>query len=541
MAAGLPGWAQLNEKLIEEYFNRQRAAETGSRVDFEYEPEELYALAKVFSDRFGKDAVIDLLRSGFEDEEEFHDLLHRALYGTKTSYDLQPLHHELAAAMRCYREEGRHANLYTLNFDDALERAIEQVMEEVPKTVTTQAHPGNLSVVHLHGFLPIERTEDGHARVEGDIVLSEKDFLKSRHDNADQKLQQLLADPDVDIVFLGMSLSDPRLRRLLFAREEKRKQNPDDVDDIWAFISKEQPSRDDTLPYRRAKKTATQHLAQYWKSWHVNAIETSNYEMLPAALRVIRLGQDVEGWLQEGSNFLENQGCYEDLYSDERQAKAQLVLMQHYDFMRQRFEINTDEHLTFSFYIPSDKEPSRLVPAFRFSDPRFEHRNDRGDWFEYEVYDGKEYRLSPLSHFVTRSRVDPSKRVICLQCMTEESATRRTLEVPSFESAQGVTGVAVVTGVIMDAYDQESFFHNFENNTSTPGNDENWEEERSTYSALMSIPVYDSSNWVPIGAACVTSTRRDAFWRSLTPADSRDLETSMRSTFRNLLAYTSCY
>lgn len=527
MAAGLPGWSELNVSLVADYFNKARQNDDTPKA-IEYEDEELDALADVFADHFGQNAVIDLLREDLE-EQTFRRYLHDALYQGRQTYDLQPLHYELGAAVHQRLDDGDCGHLYTLNYDDILESALEEITGERPEPMTEIGEVSPNSVVHLHGFMPLEPEEAGEVSVKGEVILSEKDYLRTRGGNPDQQLERLLSDSDSDIVLLGTSLSDPRLRRLLYKRLEARNEEDNESDDgkIWVFLARKSPSSEADLARRRAEKMAANHTAPYWQDWEVEVLHIDNHEVLPTALRTIRLGGDVTEWLEKGIDFLEGHRCYEELYDRDRQAKAQLKLIRTHEFVRQRFEIDLEEDLTFTFFVPmrppEDGDPVYLQQAFRFSDPHRRYTRE-GKWLEYPA--DKADAVSDLSSLVRDGAVH-------LRILEEDEASRRRLKVESFEQAEGATGLAVATGIIADARDSETFFRKFDKEKR-----QEWSDEK-TYSSLLSIPVYDSAQWVPIGAACIASIRREPFWERLEPAEQRNLERHMRSTFRNLVDYPS--
>lgn len=520
IAAGLPGWNALNASLIAGYFNETKLQEDQPK-SIRYEAAELDALSQVFADHFGKNAVIDLLRDDLEDDA-FHTFLHGALYRGTKNYTLKPLHFELAAAVQERLDEDGNAHLYTLNYDDILEQALETVTGADPATVTAPGDVPANSVVHLHGYMPLEQQSDGTPIVEGEIILSEKDYHRTRDGQPDRQLDELLGDSDSDILLLGTSLSDPRLRRLLYERLEARDSNDQRNDgEIWAFMARKSPSSDADLAVRRAERMAANHVKPYWQSWDVEVLEVDNYEILPTALRAIRLGNDIGEWLEKGQNFLENHDFYDELYSEKRQLKAQLTLARTHELISQTFEVPYEEDLTFSFFVPSKDDPTLLQPAFRFSNPHRRHTQD-GTWCTYPVDDAP--LVSPLSPLAESGTLH-------LRRLTEDEAQERTLKIESLTEAEGATGLAIATGMIIDAPDSESFFREF-----PPEKRQRWNSER-TYSSLLSIPVYDTQEWVPVGAACIASIRQTPFWETLDRSRRRDLESLMRSTFRNLLDY----
>lgn len=536
MAAGLPSWNKLNATLISRYFERLIGETSSQNTTFALQPEELDALSEVFVHQFGRDSVVDVLRREMDSQEDFEALLHEALYEGKESYDLQPLHYELATLTLGSDHSGRGAPcVYTFNFDDVLERAFLEFTGERPETRVPAQSAYPETIMHFHGCLPLDRETPMHIRNE--IILSEMDFLGTAGGDPDRKILDLLNDPDQDALFIGMSLADPRLRRLLF----RLKQDETYRGKMWAFFSKISTSSKDPLPVRRARITAAQHTANYWQHWGITALETKDYAVLPAALRSIRLGNKVKKWLKKGVKFLKSQededgnpkSCYDDLYDDLRQAEAYVYLMRQADVIRHRFECSAHEQLSFTLFVPMKKKPNTLAPAFRFCEPSTDHRMNAGSWQTIVLPP----RFSPASRYVFQERNASGalENRVLVRTLTSKQARQRTLKVKTIDSAQGATGLAVATGNVVETSDEQTLFRNFD-----PEKRSKW-QEWSTYSSLMSVPIYDSKDWVPVGAISIASTLREPFWNRIESSEKETLIQNLRSTFRNLIAYKSHY
>lgn len=546
MAAGLPSWNKLNATLISRYFERLVGETSSQNTTFALQPEELDALSEVFVHQFGRDSVVDVLRREMDSREDFEALLHEALYEGKESYDLQPLHYELVTLTLGSDRSGRGAPcVYTFNFDDVLERAFLEVTGERPQARSPAQSDDPSTIMHFHGYLPLH--DDPSPPSRNKIVLSEMDFLQTANDDPDRKILDLLNDPDKDALFIGMSLSDPRLRRLLF----RLNQDANDTGKMWAFFSKIHAAPEDPLPVRRARITAAQHTASYWQHWGITALETENYAVLPAALRSIRLGNEVGQWSRKGVEFLQFQedengnpkSCYYDLYDELRQAEAYVYLMRQADVIRHRFECSAHEQLSFTLFVPMEDNPKMLAPAFRFCEPATDHRTNAGNWVAVDLPP----MLSPASRYVFQELRNyesgeggeaPEARIenrVRVRTLSLDQAQQRTLEVKTIDSAQGATGLAVATGNVIETSDEQTLFRNFE-----PEKRNAW-REWSTYSALMSVPIYDSKDWVPVGAISIASTLREPFWKRIESSEKEALIQNLRSTFRNLIAYKSHY
>lgn len=521
MAAGLPGWGELNNRLVASYFNASVAGDA-RQLFGTYSDSELEIIARTFASEFSKDAVIDLLRQRIVDagDEEFTRLLHDALYDGISSFQIQALHYELAAAVHERTQKCGSGVIYTFNYDDILQTALQHFGHEV-STIVDDATIEGRCIVHLHGYLPFHVNDEGAPRVRGDIVLSEKDYLDSDGAFADERLSELLNDPEKDVLLLGMSMTDPRIRRLLHERVRAARS---DSGNVWALLTQRQPDPDADIASRRATIMAAAHVRPYWESWLVDVVELPNHEALPTTLRLIRSGEDVGEWLQKGRDFLQKHGAYHGLYNDERQVKAQLSLLRLHDLICDRFEVNSDERFGLSFFVPNQDEPHFVDPCFRFSPAEREHRRN-DSWREYPLDIAG---ISPLSAHVSGDHVN-------VLLLTKEDARERRLEVRRFDEVEGATGLAIATGNLIDARDSRGFFHNF-----SAAKRREWAHQK-TYSSLLCVPVYDTHEWMPLGSVCISSIRRQPFWDGLQKREKRDLETMVRSTFRNLLGYESVF
>jgi hypothetical protein len=108
----------------------------------------------------------------------------------------------------------------------------------------------------------------------------------------------------------------------------------------------------------------------------------------------------------------------------------------------------------------------------------------------------------------------------------------RRLRVGPWSSIQGAAGYAFAYGLVIEATKESSFLD--ANFTATMH--QAWGPARS-FRSLLCIPVLDSSEWVPIGVIFLSSNQPEAFWTKLPRDEYRDLQTTMRSTFRAALRY----
>ncbi len=117
-------------------------------------------------------------------------------------------------AARSERSGRRIPLIITLNFDDLLEREL-KARHVVFQTVYSDARRNGdgLPILHPHGFLP----QQG-ATPEADLVFAELEYHRLSFSSIHwAQVEMLNALRNYTVLFIGLSMSDPNLRRLLDA------------------------------------------------------------------------------------------------------------------------------------------------------------------------------------------------------------------------------------------------------------------------------------------------------------------------------------
>lgn len=514
--AGLPRWAELNRELLERFFKQDFSNEAQStHLIVEPETDELSALASIFSKRFGREPVLGLIKSSLDDERAFRQLLRRSLYGDAGKIELKPLQYELAAALDINASSGPD-RLVTTNYDNLLERAYcrlnglkeEQLLEETQIVTSSRelqaADEAQPRFIHLHGYLP--QSEDQRAR--GRLVLSESDFLETHEDwQTDFLRDQILERPERDLLIVGMSMADPRLRRLLHERADQ----PGERGKVFVLLPKSSASSDASLAVRRAHKLLGEYETRYWAELDVRVKFVENLDMLPLHLRKIRLGDRPDEWCADARSHLNDETgdtnqtpVLQRIYGELKQREASVLLKQQLRHFRSRFEVPRDEELTIGYFVPSPEDEPFIQLAFRFNDQM------PGDY----QYDPARSDRSPF------------------QGVDEKRAADRKLRVATVEDAQGAAGYSFTTGAEVEALHSSPELNlNFDEEML-----QSWDDGR-TFSALLCVPVYGSSTWLPLGVGFLSSNKKQPFWGSISESDTLELYREIRTIFRELLEY----
>lgn len=468
----------------------------------------------IFAERFDREPVIDLVKSSLDDTELFYRFLRDSLYGETGEIELQPLQYELAAALRFDGENGVN-RLITTNYDNLLERAYCRLhdldegslldeLEVIARKRDLDDSADSPRFIHLHGYLP----PDSQGQPRGDIVLSESDYLQTLDSWQTVFLhEEVLLTPDRDLLIVGMSMADPRLRRLL----HKRANCDDECGQTFLFLPKSSAVDDAPLAVRRAHKLLGDYETRYWDGLDVGVKLIENLDMLPFHLRRIRLDDDPVQWCLRAKHHLEEETENEKgrsvlgrLYDELKQREANHLLRQGLVHLRSRFEISSEEELTIGFFVPSPDDEPHIQLAFRCNE------QVPGDY----LFEPDDDTRKPF------------------QGVTGDRGRNRKLRVATRESAQGVAGYSFATGAVIEAlHSSPALNREFDDEML-----KSWDDGR-TFSALLCIPIYGSPDWLPLGVGFVSSNRKQPFWNEISEADTLTLYREIRTTFRKLLEY----
>lgn len=214
---GIPNWDELVSALFVSLITKQLTGST----------DEAQALALAYAARhLGNESPLlsaRYLRKGFEegkagDPQAFRRELASVLYGHLIK-DRQPprLLKELAKLCMPMRTGAKVHCIITYNFDDLLEQVLSE--KDVPcRSIYSALHHADemeLPVFHAHGFLPrdVDGFDEGE---EGMLAFSEEGYHQLFKDPYHwTNVVQLQAFQQQTCVFVGLSLTDPNLRRLL--------------------------------------------------------------------------------------------------------------------------------------------------------------------------------------------------------------------------------------------------------------------------------------------------------------------------------------
>lgn len=282
--AGVPLWGDLTSKLLLRMIS-ERLKDNDSRKG---QLEEIWKLAYQNQEESPL-TQMRYIRTAFEDDE-YYNLVREVLYENNPN----PKSQLLNAIARISAPRRKHVgvrSIVTYNFDDLLEQNLEQGKVDFKIIYREQDMPDEdrLSIYHVHGYLPREWEEDGGER-DLNLVFSEEDYHRVYRDAYGwSNLVQLNAFRDTTCLFVGCSLTDPNMRRLLdvAARtEEKARHYAIMKKKSFAYNSDTKlVSRDILEEYQRIDNNIRE---SYYKSLGINIIWVEDFDEIPEIITGLR-------------------------------------------------------------------------------------------------------------------------------------------------------------------------------------------------------------------------------------------------------------
>ena len=214
---GLPDWDTLLRTLLIEVFNKDKGADGRQSL----------AMAQMFAELFSPGPLVAarFFRQHFREQKStnaealpFESVIRNALYeklpeGAATS---SPLFQEIRQFCVAAGKNPTLDSIITYNYDDVLERYLDSVDIEIPYDpiyeVGMRPASDRLPIYHVHGFLP----GSGDLPSSPKIVLSEDVYHEQYTDIYSwANIVQINKFTEKTCLFVGVSLNDPNLRRLL--------------------------------------------------------------------------------------------------------------------------------------------------------------------------------------------------------------------------------------------------------------------------------------------------------------------------------------
>lgn len=208
--AGVPRWNELINSLLSEMILRRAKGEPDALLSAHLN--EIINIA--YNNK--EDSPITQMRyiRGAFNADEYYQLVHDVLYNNHPKTNTELLN-AIAEICTPRRNHIGVQGIVTYNFDDLLERRLERqkVATNIISNEDDITDSEKLSVFHVHGFLP-KKINEVESNIE--LIFSEEDYHRVYRDAyCWSNLAQLNYLRERTCLFIGCSLTDPNLRRLL--------------------------------------------------------------------------------------------------------------------------------------------------------------------------------------------------------------------------------------------------------------------------------------------------------------------------------------
>ena len=229
LGAGIPPWTLLLKSLLSDLFQKQTSS---SKLKTEGLQEKL---AELYQNHFNPSPLMiaQYLKNGLGND--FLEHVRITLYKNKpTTSELIKAIVELCRPQRS--RESLHS-IITFNFDDLIEENLKKNVIK-HKSIFREGQRASaleLPIYHAHGFLP----HSGRLTKDHEVVFSEDAYHSQFIDSFSwSNLIQLNHLNQNLCLFVGLSMTDPNLRRLL---DVSMRKNPDRILNHYAFKKRNDP------------------------------------------------------------------------------------------------------------------------------------------------------------------------------------------------------------------------------------------------------------------------------------------------------------
>ena len=225
------------------------------------------------------------LRQGFE--EEFTDLVRDILY--KDAVDTSHLLEELGQLCVPHRGKTGIKAIINYNFDDLIEKNLDRLRVKYHSIYSdgVKANSDELGIYHVHGFLP-QNKEEYENLSKSLLVFSEEGYHKLLLEpyNWANMTQLNYLTNDV-CLFIGLSMTDPNLRRLLdIASQKNAEENPNHYAILKRFtITSDNKISDDIMTFNHVNEELQ---GSFFKELGINIIWVDSFDDIPLILNRIK-------------------------------------------------------------------------------------------------------------------------------------------------------------------------------------------------------------------------------------------------------------
>lgn len=278
---GLPGWSAFNQALVEHTLERHTPGGVGSGRE----------RARAYAAQIGHSlAAVDFCRR--RAGSDFHVVLRGALYEHAPLQRFAPTEVHYALCKLAAETRPPFPVLHTTNYDELLELALRTVTNTPVRAVhaLSRAWSDGPRVVHLHGYFPHAPLSTAQRqRLARTVVGSDLDFSRLSNDHAAWTNRELLQLLDArSVLIVGMSLTDPNVRRLFAYLSDRR---PNDGPQHFVVMQHRRPDGDSPQAAEAARLLDDDE-HEFWKARGVKVLRIATWDRLNYLLRRIRFADD---------------------------------------------------------------------------------------------------------------------------------------------------------------------------------------------------------------------------------------------------------
>ena len=282
-AAKIATWDTLISELFVALIDKQLMAN-----NIQIEKKDKKKIVKAVINQNGNSPLLQtrFLRNGFEND--FEELVREILY--RNAVDSSDLLEEIGQL--CIPNRGKlgiHA-IVNYNFDDLVEKNLKRLRVKYHSIYGEGmiSDADELGIYHVHGFLPQEK-ENYENLTKSLLVFSEEGYHKLMLEPYNwANISQLNYMINNTCLFIGLSITDPNMRRLLEIAALKRTEN-DEACQHYAimrrFRLKELAEVDSIKNFERVNETLQE---SFFKELGVNVIWIDEFEEIPMILKQIK-------------------------------------------------------------------------------------------------------------------------------------------------------------------------------------------------------------------------------------------------------------
>lgn len=327
---------------------------------------------KMITKTFGSDlAVVSFLRNqvnAHQGRVQFSQLLYAALYGDPTGSPCTPdPNHVHQHIVQLFRE--MPGKVWTTNYDDLLEEAA-RLSGIAVRTLdlARRKEDRSFSIAHIHGFLAPPDRANGHPTPQkSPVILAEDDYHGVAVDLSgwtNREYQRLFDGRRV--LILGMSLTDPNLRRVLLAarghqgdlRRSARHAHQPEHFAVLRSITPDSLELSDPVAAEHANKARI----DYWRSHNVEVVSIPDRPSIGPLLMRVRYesyGSRPGDLWREGAKYCERI----DPWQRNRQHVASVVLTDAVTTLRSDFGVSDPSEIVEigMFLLKADARTIELV------------------------------------------------------------------------------------------------------------------------------------------------------------------------------------